>query len=132
MLTEPVKQFLEALRSGKYKQIQGVLKNGEGYCCLGVAAELFLPEGGKIEEKDEIFQFSGSSGNEAATAHLPQYAIDALGTYSWSGAPRGTTLTTPSMMRMNDKFGWSFTQIADFLEANAKFYFKGCTEEKPE
>lgn len=38
------KKWIAALRSGKYKQTRGQLKNTAGtdpkYCCLGVAAEL--------------------------------------------------------------------------------------------
>lgn len=129
MLTEPVKQFLEALRSGKYQQIQGTLKNGDGYCCLGVAAELFLPEGGKIEQKDDFCQFSDSSGKDVASAFLPHYAIDALDAHSWSCKPVGGIDYLPSMMDMNDTLGWSFTTIADFIEKNAHLYFKGCTKD---
>lgn len=33
--------WIEALRSGKYKQGQRALKNGDKYCCLGVLQELF-------------------------------------------------------------------------------------------
>jgi hypothetical protein len=41
------KQFmtwLAALRSGKYKQAKGTLQNENGYCCLGVACEILIPE----------------------------------------------------------------------------------------
>ena len=38
--TEHTQKWLDALRSGEYKQISGVLKNAFGYCCIGVAAEL--------------------------------------------------------------------------------------------
>jgi hypothetical protein len=31
------KLWVEALRSGKYEQVESKLTNGEGYCCLGVA-----------------------------------------------------------------------------------------------
>src|SRR6478609_6994253 len=48
-LKEPLKQFqidncrqwIEALRSGKYRQIDGVLASENGsFCCLGVACEI--------------------------------------------------------------------------------------------
>jgi len=35
------KAWLEALRSGKYKQGFGELKTKEGYCCLGVLCDLY-------------------------------------------------------------------------------------------
>jgi hypothetical protein len=34
------KKWLNALRSGKFKQGQGALKNSEGHCCLGVLCEI--------------------------------------------------------------------------------------------
>lgn len=37
MNTEAVAKLVAALRSGKYKQTDGALKDGDGYCCLGVA-----------------------------------------------------------------------------------------------
>lgn len=33
-------KWLEALRSGKYQQGQGLLRQGNKYCCLGVLAEI--------------------------------------------------------------------------------------------
>jgi ASC-1-like (ASCH) protein len=32
--------WLNALKSGKYKQVNGQLKDYEGHCCLGVLAEI--------------------------------------------------------------------------------------------
>lgn len=34
------KQWIEALRSGEYKQTKNVLFDGKGYCCLGVACKI--------------------------------------------------------------------------------------------
>ncbi len=35
-----MKRWIKALRSGKYKQIQGELETTKGFCCLGVACKL--------------------------------------------------------------------------------------------
>jgi len=35
------KMWVEALRSGEYRQVKGALKQGEGYCCLGVLCVLY-------------------------------------------------------------------------------------------
>ena len=37
---EVVKKWVTALRSGQYKQTQRVLRNSEGFCCLGVLCDL--------------------------------------------------------------------------------------------
>lgn len=38
--TEYTQKWLDALRSGEYPQTELVLKDENGYCCLGVAAEI--------------------------------------------------------------------------------------------
>jgi hypothetical protein len=34
------KDWVDALRSGKYKQVQGYLHKADGYCCLGVLCDV--------------------------------------------------------------------------------------------
>jgi hypothetical protein len=41
---EVLKNWLRALRSGKYQQTTGRLHEGQGFCCLGVLCDL-CPEG---------------------------------------------------------------------------------------
>ncbi len=38
------KKWLAALRSGKYRQAKKSLRNGRGYCCLGVLSDLYIKE----------------------------------------------------------------------------------------
>src|SRR4051812_2834892 len=49
MLSPNARKWVEALRSGRFKQTRGVLTNDEGYCCLGVACQLFIEEGGDLK-----------------------------------------------------------------------------------
>lgn len=51
MQTKNILKWTKALRSGKYKQTQGALHNKKGYCCLGVACELFIPKHKRITTK---------------------------------------------------------------------------------
>ncbi len=44
MKTDVKKRWIEALRSGKYKQCREQLTNGKGYCCLGVLTDLYVQE----------------------------------------------------------------------------------------
>ena len=51
-------EWLEALRSGKYPQVQGTLKGltedgEEGYCCLGVFCSVVLGEEPELCVEDE-------------------------------------------------------------------------------
>lgn len=42
-----IRKWVEALRSGEYKQTIGELQNNVGHCCLGVACEIFIQESKK-------------------------------------------------------------------------------------
>jgi uncharacterized protein YndB with AHSA1/START domain len=42
-------KLAEALESGEYEQGFGGLRNGDRYCCLGVATDIFIKETGLIE-----------------------------------------------------------------------------------
>lgn len=41
---ENIKKWVKALRSGEYNQNKGKLQNEDGFCCLGVACDLFIPK----------------------------------------------------------------------------------------
>jgi hypothetical protein len=43
--------WASALESGEYKQAQGSLRTEEGFCCLGVACDLFQPEGWHADQE---------------------------------------------------------------------------------
>lgn len=40
MTPEMKSKWIAALRSGKFKQTKGLLKDSDGYCCLGVLASI--------------------------------------------------------------------------------------------
>lgn len=39
-----IAKWVAALRSGEYEQASGSLETFKGFCCLGVACKLFIPE----------------------------------------------------------------------------------------
>jgi len=90
-------KWIEALRSGRYKQGRGFLRNAnDEFCCLGVLCDIVDPS--RWEK----------NGNKAcAWDGLRMYPPDYL---------------EPSMTRqyphMNDVQKLSFNEIADFVEAN--------------
>ena len=110
-------KLVEALRSGEYTQTDRALRDREGYCCLGVACDLYR----KIEKPDRqwelvegnsMWEFMGVSGA------LPDEVVDWLGF-----ATNGGTLmfrTESSLMALNDS-GKSFEYIADTIEAGAVY-----------
>lgn len=89
-------RWVEALRSGKYKQTEGRLQKCGGYCCLGVAACLIDPNGWDGNE------FRGDS-----------HVLDDATMGEIGLSPRAHDWLTS----MNDN-GESFETIANYIEAN--------------
>jgi len=88
-------KWIEALRSGKYKQTTHYLKDDQGFCCLGVLCDIQGADFDAIRTEFGTLSLSSS----------PQKYLGGLGMM----APRLTTL--------NDD-GKSFAEIADYIEMN--------------
>lgn len=56
-----IKKWVQALRSGKYSQTKKVLNDQNGFCCLGVACDIFIPED-KQQKNDG--HFTGNFPNQ--------------------------------------------------------------------
>ena len=95
-------KWLEALRSGKYRQTRGKLKSRNGaFCCLGVLCDI---QGAKWIWKNKFYS---TNGDEA----LPPKEFSA-------GI---SDIDMPLLTSRNDGSGHkkhSFVQIADYIEAN--------------
>lgn len=94
-------KWIEALRSGKYKQTRQILRDGNGHCCLGVLCEVAgipIAENGRrpvgSENYDPIWDAIGIDAEKRDGNH-PAHEL----------AP------------MNDT-GETFPVIADWIEAN--------------
>lgn len=105
------RKWVEALRSGKYKQTTQVLHDGEGYCCLGVLACVAgkTPDQLGIEETlvhfPDVMKFVGLSDDNAP--YLTRRADpDDLDDYD----------ETDCLADINDA-GKSFAEIADIIES---------------
>ena len=64
MNPEIKKRWVEALRSGEYRQGKIRLKGSSGFCCLGVLTDLYLKETNQDWTyclKQNLYQFSNSS-----------------------------------------------------------------------
>jgi hypothetical protein len=100
--------WLKALRSGKYEQTVGVLKDDAGYCCLGVLCDLAAKDGGQQFHKFDEYNQEFYDGEALDPPHeMSKY----LGLSSYH---RGR------LILMNDIEGKSFAQIADYIEAHIK------------
>lgn len=105
------KKWVKALRSGKYKQAEGQLRDGDRFCCLGVLCDVL---GMKW------------NGNEVAgkSLSLPKFAQRAVGLRRDEGE-HGDEQETLS--GYND-FGKDFAYIADIIESAPKGLFRDGTK----
>lgn len=122
MNKENISKWVEALRSGEYKQTREVLhRAGEGlkatgFCCLGVACDisgLGNWEGGGGDGIYEYVIAGGASSYEA----LPREVREWLGVTG----ENPTVLVNKeshSLAELNDDYGKSFKQIANIIERN--------------
>ena len=108
------KRWIEALRSGQYKQGQGYLKSGDKYCCLGVLCNLAKVDGvGKWECHMHATVFS--CANSLDSRVLPRDV------QQWAGIPNSVGVyevnddNDKTLVGLND-CGTSFEEIADVID----------------
>lgn len=111
-------RWVQALRSGQYKQGQGELHpDQDSYCCLGVLCDLYRVEQGKGEWRSECpqrggFEVPGDGIVWRETAVLP------LAVMNWAEIqhPAGDIAgASESLAELNDK-GMAFPELADLIE----------------
>lgn len=115
MKKELKQKWIDALRSGKYTQTFGALKRVEEYegnpvgdCCLGVLCEVMeLPY---VIVGDGIAEFT-FPGTMRDTGSLP---------YSFMEMIEIDLVDVDRLVGMNDKYGFTFKEIADWIELNIK------------
>ncbi len=114
-------KWIHALRSGEYKQDTSCLEGGLGFCCLGVACKVLIPEkkqtlrASYIEGKSYL---AGSMPEDQASAPAWLKKIDK----NFSEVMRKNPFTlndsiqTSYLTALNDRYRLSFDEIADVLE----------------
>jgi hypothetical protein len=113
-------RWTQALRSGKYKQARGRLKDGpEYFCCLGVLCDLYREEQGKGEWvtpkycESSQFEVECDGLKEVEGVVLPDSVREWAGMETHDGYLEGTQDT--SLASLNDR-GVKFPQMADLIE----------------
>jgi hypothetical protein len=102
MNKEIAKQWVEALRSGKYEQGKHQLRSLDNkFCCLGVLCDIM---GAKWKEFNDVY--ASEYNNSCNEQYLPESLRSIL------GLERSSELT---LSGLND-MGKGFSFIADFLE----------------
>ena len=115
-------KWLAALRSGQYEQTIAVLRNNEGYCCLGVLCDLYAKETG-VEwfTNNDDFTMHGNDNvlpyEVRVWADLPhEHGKYVEVMTDEDGATDPPYPAHPSLTELNDRWGYDFHQIADVIE----------------
>lgn len=120
-----IEEWLTALRSGNYTQTNGALHDDTGFCCLGVACDLYANahEGVSWTEGQHYRYLTGSDKKEIGSwgdDMMPDEVAEWFGlpTGVCSCAVRVTDVRLPEGRAsvLNDN-GYSFEKIADLIEA---------------
>ena len=111
-------KWLEALRSGKYKQGTGALNKDGRFCCLGVLCDLFAEDddcNGAWQELDENALTFKPDGRPGRHAFLPDAVAEWAGIEISPSDPFVSDDNDETLSQLNDS-GRTFRQIADIIE----------------
>ena len=132
MLNTHAKAWIEALRSGNYKQgrlrLHTVVRDNESrFCCLGVACDLYRNEGGGewVTSRCDPSVYSFNRCDFSSTHVLPGEVAAWLGLISTDGvfkSPSKYELDT-SLMILNDFDKLNFSEIANVIESQPEGLF---------
>jgi hypothetical protein len=106
---ENIRKWVEALRSGKYKQGRGILRSvNDEFCCLGVACDV-----SQVAE----WELCTTRFRYITTTNLPPEVQD------WLGIDNDEVyLSLPdyednlTAVALNDRYRFAFDQISDAIE----------------
>lgn len=98
-----IKKWCAALDSGKYKQTYITLQDNRGYCCLGVACDIF------IEKKEQLLKYKkligDMPGDQINSPKWLQRINDDFSRKCWY-----------SLTHLNDNERLTFSEVATILE----------------
>ena len=109
------KQWVEALRSGKYEKCVGRLKYygmSTRYCCLGVLCELAA--------KENIVT-AGLNSFDGQINYLPLAVQNWVGLRTNDGLPNGIDVDDEALAKLNDN-GRTFLALADIIESDDRYF----------
>jgi hypothetical protein len=97
-------KWLEALRSRKFEQRQGVLRCNGSFCCLGILCDIVAPELWDLEDEASQWYTLNGRGGSLSSSLKERVGID--------------DIISGTLINLNDREGKSFTEIANWIEAN--------------
>jgi len=113
-------RWLEALRSGEYKQTTENLRDINGFCCLGVLCDLHAKERGtNWEQLIDSYQLYGET--QTLPLSVQEWAgldNDIGGMVDFEYESDGVMyVKSDSLPELNDSWNKNFNEIADLIEA---------------
>lgn len=130
MNPEAKRLWLEALRSGKFKQVTEALKKNDGFCCLGVLCDVAIKHGvdgyWDTDDGSDIYVYPkyGDAwiGREEGTLPPPVREWAGLGDIYGDNPDVSIVSEVTGETRkyhlsaLNDDEGYTFEQIADLVD----------------
>ena len=139
MIPPNIQKWIDALRSGEYKQIRYFLRSTVGYSALGVACDI-SGQGEWVIDKSILYPYfdpigftSPSSNYEPEVSDLTYYKYNYITKYGaeidvlnydvrkWLGLDSNRAdiyVYNLNMIYFNDKKYYDFDEIADIIESN--------------
>ena len=97
-----IKLWIEALRSGKFNQSIDTLQDLNGYCCLGVACKVVIPQEDLITDNEILIgQFPKSQQAPVWLRLINDNFYEKVG---------------KELTSLNDNYNFTFLQIAELIE----------------
>ena len=114
------KMWVEALRSGEYKQGEHTLKNDKGeFCCLGVLCDLYAKEKKLKNPWREVPYRSSHSFSTSINRGVPPiYVASWAGLYEENPSIQETDGHIHALSTYNDLRNKNFEEIALLIEKN--------------
>jgi len=134
ILPEAKAEWIAALRSGDYEKTVGSLRIGDGFCCLGVASDLFIKknkayEWEPTEDREIIDKGRGARilcNGRPSTSGTPAYLLSFVQVWLCGCLHKGKTDREEEwqscLAQLNDS-GVNFNQIADVIERGVVYEF---------
>ena len=123
MNNQLIRDWIDALRSGKYKQGRARLRStqpgGDAYCCLGVFCDIH-PD---LEWKDYTIEDKGDAKCSRKKIDCEHIAVTAL--HHDIREQLITELGQEVLIGMNDRHKATFDEIADYLEKQLEQALRG-------
>lgn len=103
-------KWLEALRSGEYKQCREKLRdNQDKFCCLGVFCDIYDPDRWDLVSPNSERPYLYYGGLRREASYIPGPIRKEVGL---------SLVDCRDLSSMNDERQMSFAEIADYIEVN--------------